>query len=136
MFDRVRQDLVYAARRLRLSPGFTLGAVAVLALGVGVNLAEFHIFNAVLFPKIFVRDVDSLRRFTHYTKTGNGQGFPYPAVTFYREHNTVLSAVLTETYGGNLTIEDDPAFLPTVCLGELFYGARRVACVRPSSRRE
>ncbi len=109
MLDQVRQDLVYAFRRLRLSPGFTLGAVAVLALGVGVNLAEFHIFNAVLFPKIFVRDIDSLRRLSIQSKTERPGGFSYPESVFFREHNTVLSAVLTETFGGALTLDGDSA---------------------------
>jgi len=108
--ERARQDFVYAVRRLRRSPGFTLGAVAVLSLGIGVNLAEFHVFNAVLFPKIAVRDVDSLRRISRKSKTGN-PGFPYAAAAFYREHNTVLSSIITESFGGTITLDDDPASL-------------------------
>src|SRR5262245_21030001 len=47
--DRLKQDLVYGSRLLRRAPGFTLTAILVLALGVGANLAEFHIFDAVFF---------------------------------------------------------------------------------------
>src|SRR5437868_1844311 len=43
--DQLWQDLCYGARVLVRAPGFTVGAVAVLALGVGVNLAEFQIFD-------------------------------------------------------------------------------------------
>jgi predicted permease len=119
--ERARQDFAYAARRLRRSSGFTLGAVAVLSLGIGVNLAEFHIFNAVLFPKISVRDVDSLRRLTRRGKPGNPGGIPYAAVSFYREHNTVLSAIVTETFGGTVSFDDDPRSLfPTFVSGNYF----------------
>src|SRR5579871_6485585 len=46
--DRLRQDLLYGMRSLSRSPGFAVTAIAVLSLGIGVNLAEIQIFNAVL----------------------------------------------------------------------------------------
>src|SRR5262249_36246561 len=91
--DRFRQDLLYGMRSLRRSPGFTLTAVAVLALGIGVNLAEIHLFHAVL-HRLQVRGVDSLYRFARVTRERRPETLSLPAIEFYRRHNTVLAAVI------------------------------------------
>lgn len=94
--DRLRQDLVYGARSLRRSPGFALTAVAVLALGIGANLAEFHVFDAFL-HRLHVRDVDSLCQFRRLSRRGGEEAaFSAAEIGFYRSHARLLSALLSE----------------------------------------
>ncbi|HEY7894129.1 MAG TPA: ADOP family duplicated permease [Gemmatimonadaceae bacterium] len=61
--DHVRQDLAYAVRSLRRSPGFAAMVVATLALGVGANTALFSVADRLfLQTPAGVTDPGSLRR--------------------------------------------------------------------------
>ncbi len=105
-WDELWIDLRYAARRLHRSPGFALTAVFVLAIGIGVNVAAFSVFNLVMLKLMPVRDPDSLVRLQRRSPEIITPVMPYPMVMFYREHARTLSAVMA-TMGARMEIEDD-----------------------------
>jgi putative ABC transport system permease protein len=77
------QDLKYALRRLIKSPGFTLAAIATLALGIGANTAIFELLDAVLLQSLPVANPQELAevRIVDREKARGTNVSAYPVVT-------------------------------------------------------
>jgi predicted permease len=65
----VGQDLVYALKSMRRAPGFTVAAVATIALGIGANTAVFSLLNTVLLQPLDATNPGELVRV--YTSEGH-----------------------------------------------------------------
>jgi predicted permease len=70
------RDLRYAVRTLRRTPGFTVTAVLVMALGIGVNTAVFTVVNTVLLKPLTYPNADRIVEF----------GFPGAILVGYRSN--------------------------------------------------
>jgi predicted permease len=89
------QDFRFAFRQLWKAPGFTVAAVAVLALGIGVNTAIFSLVNVMLFqPPNYARPSEVVQLFSQDKKDPKSfRAFSYPTFRDVRDQNTVFSGL-------------------------------------------
>ena len=128
--EHALQDLRHAARRLRRAPAYAIGAIGILTAGIALNLALFQILNAAALRPLPVAGLDTLVRFDRVARRFSSNGIPFPATQFLREHNDVLSAVLT-SHASDVVWGDDPntrvdaLYVSANWFNELGYGAAR-----------
>src|SRR5205823_2753769 len=90
------QNLRFAVRQLFKALGFTIAAVTVLALGIGVNTAVFSLVNTLFFaPPAYGKPYEMVQLFSQDKKDPKKfRGFSYPTYLDIREQNTVFNDVM------------------------------------------
>jgi len=95
-----RQDLKYAARLLRLNPGFAATAILSLALGIAANTSIFTLVDQVLLRLLPVENPQQLVQFRMEggrvgSQSGDGvHTFSYPLYLALGGQNTVFSSMI------------------------------------------
>ncbi len=86
-------DLKFALRQLRKSPGFTLTAIVTLALGIGANAVVFSVLNALVLRPVNVPNAQNLYQIQYFRSPSQS----YPDYLDLRDRNRSfesLTAVL------------------------------------------
>ena len=105
------QDLRFAVRTLRKSPGFTAVALLTLALGIGANTAIFSVIDAVLLRPLPYAQPDRLVDINHFYPSLNNlrAGVSVPGFRDYGARTDVFEKSAVETGAAmNLTGAGEP----------------------------
>jgi macrolide transport system ATP-binding/permease protein len=98
--ETLSQDVRYAVRQMRRTPGFALVAVLTTALAIGMNAGIFSVLNALAFHPVAVRGGERLvsvypifqgRKIRH--TSGSIHMFSYAEYKAYRDENHVFSSL-------------------------------------------
>jgi predicted permease len=86
----------YSIRRLLKTPGFTIPALVVLALGIGVNTAVFNVVHTLLFaPPAYLQPKEIVQVYSQDRKDPKSyRGFSYPTYRDVRDENDVFTGAL------------------------------------------
>jgi putative ABC transport system permease protein len=95
-FDRAMRAVRHGARRLAASPGFTITAVATLAIGIGAATAVFSLINGIFLQPLPYREPDQLAAITQNVIVGDRrhEGVPVSVTHWdqWRKHAKSLDA--------------------------------------------
>src|ERR1700757_2018594 len=84
-------DLRFAFRQLRKSPGFTLTAVLTLGLGIGANTAIFSLIDSIMLRPLPFPQQDRLTRIEY--SAGEVSFFPKGWIQALGEHSASFAAI-------------------------------------------
>src|SRR5207249_9642345 len=125
--DTLRQDLVYALRRLRQAPVFAFVAIATLALGIGANGAIFSVVNAVLLRPLPFSEPNGL---VMVNQIWEGKATVYSPQNFLdmeASAKSFESLAALDSGGITLTGRGTAVRLEGAEVGASFFGVLRVA---------
>ena len=129
------QDLAYAARTLRRSPGFTAVALLTLALAIGANTAIFSVAGAVLLRPLPYRDPGALvALYEDHTLTHEPHSDMSSAdLADYRAMQRTLTGIGIMTRAGEVTYHPptgDPAVVTAMRVSANMFDVLGVGAAR------
>ena len=110
-FENFSQDVRFALRSLRRSPGFTITAILALALGIGANTAIFTVINTVLLQPLSYPHSERIVQLFRKFSDGEGYAASIPKFMVWREQTSVFQSVVAYDFAGpgfNVTGGDRP----------------------------
>jgi predicted permease len=120
--DTFIQDLKYTLRLLRASPGFTLAAVAALALGIGANTAIFSVLNTVILEPLPYPDPERLVMFLNTSPQGSGGGASPTKFNLWRRQTGAFQDVAAYRFSVvNVTGGEDPEQVSSAIVSADFF---------------
>jgi putative ABC transport system permease protein len=105
------RDLRFVFRSLAKTPGFTVIAILVIAVGIGVNTAVFSVVNTVLLKPLTYPNPQSLVELLSTGPQGAFPGANVPKFNIWHEQTGIFQQVAGYDWGGaglNLTGGDNP----------------------------
>jgi predicted permease len=103
----ILQDLRFGARILAKSPGFSVTAIVVLALGIGVCTLAFSLYNIAALKSLPVRDPATVVRIQRRSPGNINPGVPYASIAYYRDNAKSLSAVMATMGAAPMVLNQD-----------------------------
>ncbi|MGB7561399.1 MAG: ABC transporter permease [Candidatus Acidiferrales bacterium] len=92
-FETLLQDIRFALRMLRKSPGFTAVAILTLALGIGANTAIFSLVDGIILRPLPYPQSQQIVHLSWQTKTYLVPNLTTPEFEFFRDHNGAFSSL-------------------------------------------
>ena len=117
----ILQDLRFGARILARSPKFSVTAILVLALGIGVSTLAFSLYNIAAMQDIPVRAPATVVRIQRRSPENITPGIPYASIVYYRENAKSLSAVMATLGGGLMALNQDEQRVSTAFVSSNYF---------------
>ena len=118
----IGQDLSFAARTLRRSPGFTIVAALTLALGIGANTAIFSVVRGILLRPLPFRDPARLVMVPAIYETQRSTVSPANAYDWRDQNRSFTGMAVATGHGAVITGNGDPERLRGFDVGPDLFG--------------
>src|SRR5262245_13967661 len=121
--EQLIQDIRYALRMMRRSPGFTTVALLSLSLGIGANTAIFTLINTLILQALPVREPERLVELLQkYPGEPRGNGFwSWQSFEHFRDHNQVFSGLIAASGPSHFSVRSE-GLQPETVNGEYVVG--------------
>src|SRR6266481_3510765 len=120
--DGFLNDLKHSARMFLQTPGFTIAAIAALALGIATNTAIFSVVNTVLLKPFAYRDPGRIVMFQNIIPAGRFGSASPTEFNWWRQQTQAFQDISAYDFNvANLTGESFPEQIPTMHTSADFF---------------